>query len=89
MNLIVETILSSWVFGGGFGFSEILTIDGTRKGLKALVDPPEELWWYWPPSLAKKLGDSEDAKATSYILGISWTCLGLFWLWEAIDNLFK
>ena len=80
MNLIFEIILSKWVFGVGFCFFGILTIDGTRKGLKALVDPPEELWWYWPPSFAKKLGDSGDAKAISYVLGISWTCLGLYML---------
>jgi hypothetical protein len=87
MNSIIEIIISNWVFGVGFCFFGILTIDGTRKDLKALVDPLEELWWYWPPSLAKKLGDSEDAKAASYLLGIIWTCMGLFWLWEAVGDL--
>ena len=79
--LYYKLIISSFLILIGF-----LSILGAKSNVKALVDPPEELWLFWGPSFFQKFGGSKGAKFFSYTMGVIVMCLGLKILWEAIQT---
>ena len=64
------------------GLGGVVLIYGALKSWPMLVDPPENMAYYYSQALIKKLFGKKFLLIETYVLGILFILVGFFWVWE-------